>query len=459
MSRGTIMALERKTAVVLTPGGEFVRVRRLPGFELGAEIVYAAKQGAARVKRWMLAGASAAALLVVLVGLWLLQPPSVVAYVTMDVNPSVEIGLDKNMHVRELRAVNRDAEAIVSGVKYKGKALEEVMSAVADKLAASRPLLQDEVVIVSVPVKAVAAEWETRVADTVKTALSAAAKKDAARTDAELDVTTLSVPKEVRKAANEQGISAGKMAFWLAAEDQGHEVPIETLKKQSMKKIAAEWGGVKKVLESESNRKSDKEAWKKLLEDAKAKKKLPEVKSSPKPSKPSEGPNPGKDDRGGNGKHGNGKSSDDDRKGQPAKPDDNGNKNVNNGNSGNKGNNGNTDNNDNKGNNGNKDNNGNKSNNGKKGDNGRDNGNAKPPGSGSGKSGDKDRNDDDRKSDGGKSGGRKSDDDRGVDDGYRSNGGRDWNNDDRNDGKPTNGDDGKSGNDGSDSWRRNGDRG
>lgn len=402
MSRGTIMSLERKMAIVLTPGGEFVRVRRQPGFELGAEIVYAAKQGAAHLKRWMLAGASAAALLLVFVGLWLLQPPTVVAYVTMDVNPSVEIGLDKNMHVRELRAVNRDAEAIVSGVKYKGLALDAVMSAVADKLAATRPLLQDEVVIVSVPVKTVAAEWESRVADTVRTALSAAAKKDAAETDAELDVTTLSVPQEVRKAANEQGISAGKMAFWLAAEDQGHEVPIEELKKQSMKKIAAEWGGVKKVLETESETKADKETWKKLLDDAKSKKKLPDAKPSKSTPKPSGTPGAksdhGKDDRGGAGKPGNGKRTEDDgRNDRPAKPNGNGNKNDNgNGNKGSAGN---------QGNQGNK-------------------GNTNTSNHGPGKTDDDNKpNDKDKKDDDGKSGDRKSDDDdRRDDDGRRSGG-------------------------------------
>lgn len=432
MSRGTIMSLERKMAIVLTPGGEFVRVRRQPGFELGAEIAYAAKRGAAHLKRWMLAGASVAALLLVFVGLWLLQPPTVVAYVTMDVNPSVELGLDKDMRVRELRAVNRDAEAIVSGVKYKGEALDAVMAAVADKLAATRPLLQDEVVIVSVPVKKVAAEWETQVADTVRTALSAAAKKDATETGAELDVTTLSVPQEVRKAANEQGISAGKMAFWLAAEDQGHEVPIEALKKQSMKKIAAEWGGVKKVLETESGTKADKDAWKKLLDDAKAKKKLPETKPSKSPSKPSGTPGEttghGKDGRGGAGKAGNGKpTDDDDRNGPPAKPNGNGNKNgIGNGDKGN---------------------NGSKSNAGNPGKNG----NANTSNYGQGKSNDNKSDDKDKKDDDGKSGDRKSDDDdRRDDDGRRSggNGSKDDRNSDNGksgDGKRSNGDDGKNG--------------
>jgi hypothetical protein len=283
MSRGTIMSLESKSAIVLTPGGEFVRLRRLPGYEIGTEIAYSVRQNAVKLRRFLQAGISAAVLLFVFVGFWLVQPPTVVAYVTMDINPSVEIGLDAKMNVRELRAVNSDAEAIVAGVKYKGQDLDTVMQALAVKLVTSHILIQPdgEIVIASVPVKSIAAEWETQVTEKVKGALSEAAKQDDSHADGTLVVTTISVPQEVRKVANEQGVSSGKMAFWLAAESQGYDVPIETLKNQSLKKIAAEWGGVNKVLSSEDDPKADKEVWKELLKEAKANQKLP---SAPKAS-------------------------------------------------------------------------------------------------------------------------------------------------------------------------------
>ncbi|MBO9598274.1 MAG: anti-sigma factor domain-containing protein, partial [Cohnella sp.] len=121
MNRGTIMALDNKTAVVLTPSGEFKKVRKLPGYEIGAEITFEVRRDAAMRRRWLQGGVGAAVLLAFFFGFWFMQPPSVVAYVSMDVNPSVEIGLDEDMHVRKLRAVNPDAVAIVAEVKFKGE--------------------------------------------------------------------------------------------------------------------------------------------------------------------------------------------------------------------------------------------------------------------------------------------------------------------------------------------------
>lgn len=273
MSRGTIMALEKKSAVLLTPGGEFVRVRKLPGYEIGAEVTYKVRRDAGKLRRWIQAGVSAAVLFVFLVSFWLAQPPTVVAYVSMDVNPSVEIGLDEDMHVRKLRAVNPDAEAIIAEVKYKGQDLESVMQAIAARLVAAHLLkTQDaEIVIASIPVKSIAADWETQVTGTMKQVLNEAAKQDDPQPSAELIVTTISVPQEIRKLANEQGVSSGKMAFWLAAESQGHDVSIDKLKQQSLKKIAEEWGGVDKVLGDDGKKNSDSKVWKKRLDDAKTK--------------------------------------------------------------------------------------------------------------------------------------------------------------------------------------------
>lgn len=301
MSQGTIMSLERKSAVVLTPDGRFVRLQRQPEYELGAEITYTIQRSAIEMRRWAQVGASVAALLLVLVSLWLFKPPEVVAYVTMDVNPSVEIGLDADMKVRKLRAVNPDAEAIISGVKYKGRQLEQVMEALAGNLIRTKLLVptESEIVIASVPLKLMDSDWEARVAETMKHILSEAAKTDEA--GAELDVTTISIPQELRSAAIEQGISAGKLAFWLAAASQGHEVPIDTLKQHSLKTIASEWeGDVKDVLgekavvkQTKEDREAAKTQWKALLNEAKENKKLPTPAATPKPSqKPKPTPKP-----------------------------------------------------------------------------------------------------------------------------------------------------------------------
>jgi len=261
VTRGTVMSLQRNTAVVLTPDGQFIRVRRQSWFEIGEEIAgEALVRAASRIRRRLLqAGALASAIALILFAATMFGTRPVVAYVTMDVNPSIELGLDAGEKVRELRAVNEDGKELVEGVKYRGRDLETVVNELARKLVETRVLTPDdgEVVIASVPVKDVDEQWERQVTRKMARILNEATKSEQENRSVKLDVTTVSVPKEVRKEAEANGISSGKMAFWLASESQGHDVSLETLKKESMKDIAAEWGGIKQVMEQYERKPSD----------------------------------------------------------------------------------------------------------------------------------------------------------------------------------------------------------
>ncbi|RUS45466.1 anti-sigma factor domain-containing protein [Cohnella sp. AR92] len=287
MSKAIVMSIEGKRAVVLAPGGRFVRVPREQHYQVGDEIELESEEGRSlprtasrRRTRWM-AGAGTAALLCLLLfgGMWL-HTPSVVAYVTMDVNPSVELGIDGKERVQKLRAVNPDAVPIIEGIDYKGKSLKKVTDQLVDKLASLHLLDGEdtEVVLTTVPVGKVDASWEGEVSSMMKQSIeeAGASSEEASSGTAEASapvVTTVSVPKEVREEANAKGVSAGKMAFWLKAESQGHRVPLQKLQKESMNKISSSWGGVHEVLkdaEAKDKKQSDEE-WKELVAKAKAK--------------------------------------------------------------------------------------------------------------------------------------------------------------------------------------------
>jgi len=302
VNRGTIMSLDKKTAVVLTPDGQFVRVRNITGYGIGDEIAFTLPAGTFAWRRSLLAGVSAAALLLLFFSLWMFRTPPVVAYVTMDINPSVELGLDANEKVRKLRAVNEDAASIVDGLDYRGKDLETVMLGLTNKLVETKILSQDdgEVVIASVPVKSVTDDWEIQVIQRIKRILSEAAAKRDPQETGKLEITSVSLPAELRDEAEANGVSSGKMAFWLAAESQGHQLSLETVKNESMKKIAADWGGVDSVMGGSSDSKDDKAAWKRLLDEAKDKK----AKKAKQEGKAASGVNtakPGKDKAGNGG--------------------------------------------------------------------------------------------------------------------------------------------------------------
>lgn len=299
MTRGIVMSLEGKRAVVLAPGGQFASVPRREHYRIGDEVEFDAAAADAPARRRRIrafsgaAAACVAACLLIAGSVWL-RAPSVVAYVSLDVNPSVELGIDGKERVRVLQALNRDAEPIVAALKYKGKDVGEVAEELADELA-ERHLLRggdSEVVLASVAVGKVDDAWQAEVTGKMKQAIEKAGSASApdaipdatpdatpgtdtgaaAREKAAPEVTTLSLPKEIREKAKANGVSAGKMAFWLKAESQGHEVSLDELKTHSLKKIAASWGGVKQVLGDGSTASGgEAEEWKKLLQQAEGK--------------------------------------------------------------------------------------------------------------------------------------------------------------------------------------------
>ncbi|MFC5402704.1 anti-sigma factor domain-containing protein [Cohnella soli] len=258
MNRGTVMALEKRIAVLLTPDGRFVRVKRQPIHEVGEETIVddIGARSAERIrKRLLQAGACAMAVLMIVFGFFLYRTPPVVAYVSMDINPSIELGLDAKQHVRELRAVNEDARAIVKGVRFKGRTLEEVMDELADHLTEGHYLSADDsnVVIVSIPVRSPGAQWEDAVTGTVSRILNKAASEGASDVTPQV-TTTFTVPKQIRDDANANGISSGQMAFWLISKQEGHHVTLDAIKANSLKVIASEWGGLKQVIGGYENK-------------------------------------------------------------------------------------------------------------------------------------------------------------------------------------------------------------
>ncbi len=68
----------------------------------------------------------------------------VVTTVIMDVNPSVELGLDKNGVVREITAVNKDADTIINDVNIKGESIETATKEVVGEMVKDEFITADK---------------------------------------------------------------------------------------------------------------------------------------------------------------------------------------------------------------------------------------------------------------------------------------------------------------------------
>nr|WP_054668982.1 anti-sigma factor domain-containing protein [Calditerricola satsumensis] len=123
MKRGIVLQVNASDVVVLTPDGQFCRLRRDPNraYVVGEEIRFFPDKPRHRVKPagalWLAAMAACLALVVVGGLLWMTAQP-VMAYVTLDINPSVEMSIDERYRVIDLAGLNPDGERLVAELPH-----------------------------------------------------------------------------------------------------------------------------------------------------------------------------------------------------------------------------------------------------------------------------------------------------------------------------------------------------
>ena len=125
--RGIIIEKGENHSILLTPGGEYKRINQKLDSAIGEEVVIRNNH---RKHRYI--GLIAACLLIVL-GLSqifnaFVAEQKVYAYVTMDINPSVEFAINRDERVISARALNGDAEKVLANMQYKGEKIDKALS-------------------------------------------------------------------------------------------------------------------------------------------------------------------------------------------------------------------------------------------------------------------------------------------------------------------------------------------
>ncbi|MFD3447823.1 anti-sigma factor domain-containing protein [Microbacteriaceae bacterium 4G12] len=135
MNKGIVFKIERRGVIILTPNGEFVACKKkLRDYVVGQEIVFSEEerqtQRASRlsfpfVKPVIL---TISCLLCAFLFFYYQKEQRALAYVAVDINPSVEASVDNHLRVINLEAYNADGKRIVKELKgWKGEALSKVI--------------------------------------------------------------------------------------------------------------------------------------------------------------------------------------------------------------------------------------------------------------------------------------------------------------------------------------------
>jgi hypothetical protein len=120
MKKGIIMEIRRDVLILMTPDGQFMNGKKTPNqrYTIGEEIpIFPVKGGSQlKVKRnWKTAASilTAAVLILTLFSVSLLQSNKAYAYVSVDINPSLELSLNKEQQVIDIAPYNEDGEVMI----------------------------------------------------------------------------------------------------------------------------------------------------------------------------------------------------------------------------------------------------------------------------------------------------------------------------------------------------------
>lgn len=253
VERGILLEINGRHAVVLTPQGSFERVPAEPGWQVGHEVRIARRSGrskwfGASWRSWQRVAAVAAtvALLVTTVGLGdLLKPaPVLAAYVTIDINPSLELGVDAKEQVVQARGLNAEGETLLREIKVKGLNLEAAVTALTEA-ALEDGLIQPEdptsqVLIAAAPAQEgplpapLAASVRERAVQAAVQAIARAGANPSPVAQAASHVHAMVADQATKEAADQAGISIGKLRLAQMAEEMGQKIELSELKKESL---------------------------------------------------------------------------------------------------------------------------------------------------------------------------------------------------------------------------------
>ncbi|MFS0723364.1 anti-sigma factor domain-containing protein [Paenibacillus sp. 1P07SE] len=242
MKSGIIVDAGIRYWIVLTSDGQFRKIRKTHHAVIGEEVVLPAKpRSAARMTVTLIAAAAVILLLLALPNM-LRSYPEVAVYLAIDFNPSLELGVDRDDRVLELRSWNADGATMIRDLKFENIGMQEVLGEIVERAKDGHYLTSEaaDVIVTSVMTGSRPdALLEARLADQVSLVLESAL---------DLTVTVLSAPAELRDEAAEHGMTPGKMAIYLLSKYANEPIRMNELRQLSIHQAMARHGGLESII-------------------------------------------------------------------------------------------------------------------------------------------------------------------------------------------------------------------
>jgi hypothetical protein len=245
--KGIIMKIADQKVIVLTSDRQFLTIPYEAHMRVGSEVIIPLVTQAEKSRFFRspmkMVGVFVASVLVALEfwqGIPMYPAQRAYAYITIDVNPSVEMAVDGDELVLSARPLNDDAKQLLENTHLTGQHVDQAAAVLANESVKKGYLKAKSEVLVS----ASRANKDdnnaidlTQLESKVMNAFHQAVAKDVP-----IDVEGVIVPEELRDEAWSQGVSAGKYFVYVRARSLGAPVTIDELRSESLTDIAKRYG-------------------------------------------------------------------------------------------------------------------------------------------------------------------------------------------------------------------------
>jgi|GEM_PF-1856855 len=231
--RGLVTSVRENHCIVLTPDGSYEKIPLpSPAVTVGEEVTFSRIRIPAQIRPVLMA---ASFLLVFMSSMLLYQANlnQVAAYVALDINPSLEIAVDRNLTVIDVLCLDEDARKLTAPGEFKGKSLDYTISGLIDKAVEQDYIKTGEENLIVSTISNVESG-----ADTVdQEAICELLEKSVASKGRKVQVKVYTTSDEIHQKARNKGISSGKYLIYRELKKNGKPVKIDDLKKNSVKNV------------------------------------------------------------------------------------------------------------------------------------------------------------------------------------------------------------------------------
>ena len=242
---GVIYEMEERKALVLTPEGEFVVVKRQNHMLPGQQIIFDDKD-IYNKKKWInkytaIASAAAAVFIAVFLLIGSFNTNNIHCFVNIDINPSFEFTLDSGYRIIEAKAINNDAKIILDNIEINKKHMKDVFLDLIKKSIDFEfidPRTQD-IILVSTALNEEGFSMK-RNKDEEKVLELIDSMNDVADEFGEefnISVKTLKVTSKEREKALDNNISMGKYSLYLKVKETKKDINLEDVEKMDISEL------------------------------------------------------------------------------------------------------------------------------------------------------------------------------------------------------------------------------